>query len=125
MDFIKIKNKDERIYTINNGTNNEYLINFLARNNLLVSVTNELITFHVDNLVSLSVPLSENLIKQFISDIGSQILYLKEKDIAISYFDIDDIIMINGNTFLFNNPKKLFKLTKKLAPGGKKKYGEK
>jgi len=123
MDFIKIKNKEERIYTINNGKNNEYLINFLARNNLLVSVTNELISFQVDNLVSLFIPLSEDLIKRFISDIGSQILYLKEKDIAISYFDIDDIIMINGNTFLFNNPKKLFKLTKKLLSGDKKKVG--
>lgn len=113
MDFIKIQNEDEKIYTIENNINNKYIINFLARNNLLISVTNDKITFGVDTLVSLKEPLDDNIVKNFIYDIGSQIFDLKDENIAIKYFSITDIVVINSDIFLFINPTKLFTLLSK------------
>ena len=119
MEFISLKNKDKKIYSIkNNGDNgdngdNRYIINFLARNNILISVTNEFITFGVDTISILQNKLDDKFIEKFIYDIGSQILYLKDEKIAIQYFSIEDIVVINSDIFLFINPNKLFKLLDK------------
>lgn len=114
MDFIKIQNEDDKIYTIENNINNKYIINFLARNNLLISVTNNKITFGADSFISLdTVNVKEIMWDKFIHDIGSQILYLKDEKIAIKYFSITDIVIINSDIFLFINPNKLFTLLNK------------
>ena len=113
MEFINIENKDEKIYTIDNNINNKYIINFLDRNNSLISVTNNKITFGADSLVSLNKIKEEIIWTKFIYDLGSQILYLKEEKIAIKYFSIEDIIVINSDIFLFINPNKLFILLNK------------
>ncbi len=116
MEFISLKNQDKKIYSIkNNGDNgdNKYIINFLARNNILISVTNEFITFGVDTISVLQNKLDDKFIKKFIYDIGSQILYLKEEKMAIKYFSLEDIIIINSDIFLFINPNKIFSLLDK------------
>ena len=53
MEFISLKNQDKKIYSIKNNVDNKYIINFLARNNILISVTNEFITFGVDTINAL------------------------------------------------------------------------
>ena len=58
MEFIT--QKDKKIYTIENNQNNKYLIYFLSINNLLSSVTNDLITFQVDSLNSIHEKLKSN-----------------------------------------------------------------
>ena len=113
MEFIHLKNKEKKIYSIKNTLDSEYIINFLARNNSLVSVTNEDIVFGVDTIEPLSNKLDDKFIKKFTNDIGSQILYLKENKLAIKYFNIEDIIIINSDIFLFINPSKLFALLNK------------
>lgn len=113
MEFISLKNKEKKIYSISNNVNNKYIINFLARNKILISVTNEFITFGVDSIELLQNNLHDNLIKKFIYDMGSQILYLKEEKIGVKYFSIEDIVVINSNIFLFINPNKLFELLNK------------
>ena len=54
MEFIHLKNKEKKIYSIKNTLDSGYIINFLARNNILVSVTNEDIVFGVDTIEPLS-----------------------------------------------------------------------
>jgi len=113
MEFINIENKDEKLYTINNNINNKYIINFLSRNNLLTSVTNDKITFGADSLIPLN-KIKEGITwTKFIYDLGSQILYLKDERIAIKYFSIKDIVIINSDIFLFINPNKFFALLNK------------
>ena len=117
MEFISLKNPDKKIYSIKNNVDNKYIINFLARNNILISVTNEFITFGVDTINTLQKKfdnkLDDKLINKFIYDMGSQILYLKEEKMAIKYFSIEDIVVINSDIFLFVNPNKLFTLLDK------------
>ena len=36
MDFIKIENEKEKIYTIKNADSNGYLVNFLSENDLIL-----------------------------------------------------------------------------------------
>ena len=114
MEFLKIKDKEKKIYTIENNNNNKYLVHFLSKNNFIISITNEVINFQVDSLETLeNKHLNETLIKKFIYDLGSQILYLKEEKLGIKYFDLDDFLVINTNCFLFINPNKLFTLLNK------------
>lgn len=113
MEFINLKNEEKKIYSIENNINNKYIINFLARNNILISVTNNFITFGVDTIVPLHNKLRDEVNKKFIYDIGSQILYLKEEKLGIKYFSMKDIVIINSNIFLFVNPNKLFALLNK------------
>jgi hypothetical protein len=114
MDFIKIENKTEKIYTIKNSSLNNYLVNFLSENNLILTLTNDLITFQVDSLESFeNKKLDALLLEKFIYDLGYQILYLKDEKLGIKYFSLDDLVIINGNTFLFINPNKLFSLLNK------------
>ena len=117
MEFITLKNEGKN--TIKNTPNSKYIVDFLSRNNLLISVTNELITFGADSIISLDKLGRENgtkkiledkLNKKFIYDIGSQILELKEENLGITYFSLEDIVIINSSIFLFINPKKLFAL---------------
>ena len=117
MEFITLKNEGKN--TIKNTPNSKYIVDFLSRNNLLISVTNELITFGADSIISLDKLGRENgtkkiledkLNKKFIYDIGSQILELKEENLGITYFSLEDIVVINSSIFLFINPKKLFDL---------------
>jgi len=111
MNFINIKNKEKKLYSINY---NNYLEWFLADKNLLVSVSSDIITFRADSLVSMAKHvktkfLTDDLLSKFVYDLGSQILYLKDNNIGIFYFDLNDIIIINSSDFLFINPNKLFK----------------
>ena len=117
MEFITLKNDGKN--TIKNISNSKYIVDFLSRNNLLISVTNELITFGADSIISLDKLGRENgtkkiledkLNKKFIYDIGSQILELKEENLGITYFSLEDIVVINSSIFLFINPKKIFAL---------------
>lgn len=112
MDFIKIKDKDKKLYTIDNNENNEYLLHFLSNNNLIISTTKDVITFQVDSIKSLKKNnfLDTLHLLKFIYDLGSQILYLKDKNLGITYFSLSDLLMINDNTFVFINPNKLFPL---------------
>ena len=113
MEFITIKDEKEKIYTIENNINNKYIINLLDRNKITNSVT-DVITFDVDTIVPLRQILdNDQLIKKFIYDIGSQMLYLKDEKLAIKYFSVDDIVVINSDIFLFINPNKLFALLNK------------
>ena len=52
MDFIKIENGKEKIFTIKNSNLTNYLVNFLSENDLIRTITNDLITFQVDSLDS-------------------------------------------------------------------------
>jgi hypothetical protein len=114
MEFITLTNKEKNIYTINNISSGKYIINFLARNDILFEVTNDFITIEVDKLGPLTdKERTDEFIHKFIYDIGSQILYLKEEKLAIKYFSLEDIIVINSNIFLFINPNKLFALLNK------------
>lgn len=117
MEFITLKNDGKN--TIKNISNSKYIVNFLSRNNLLISVANDLITFGADSIISLDKLGRENgtkkiledkLNKKFIYDIGSQILELKEENLGITYFSLEDIVVINSSIFLFINPKKIFHL---------------
>jgi hypothetical protein len=84
MDFIKIENKTEKIYTIKNSSLNNYLVNFLSENNLILTLTNDLITFQVDSLESFeNKKLDALLLEKFIYDLGYQIFYLKVKIIYL------------------------------------------
>ena len=110
MDFIHIENLKKKIYTIQY---NNYLEWFLSDKNLLVSVSSDKITFQIDSLLSLhdyikTNFLNEKFLNKFIYDLGSQILFLKNDNIGISYFSLNDIIIINNTHFLFINPNKLF-----------------
>ena len=113
MEFINIENKDEKLYTIDNNINYKYIINFLSRNNLLTSVANDKITFGADSLIPLDKIMEEIIWNKFIYDLGSQILYLKDEKIAIKYFSVKDIVIINSDIFLFINPNKFFVLLNK------------
>ena len=114
MNFIKIENEKEKIYTIKNTDYNGYLVNFLSENNLILTLTNDLITFQVDSLESFeNKKLDTLLLEKFIYDLGYQILYLKDEKLGIKYFSLNDLIIINGDTFLFINPNKLFPLLNK------------
>jgi len=119
MDFIHAENLEKKLYTINY---NNYLEWFLSENNLVVSVNSDKIIFQVLSLISLDEYiktnfLSENYLHKFIYDLGSQILFLKENNIGISYFSLSDIVIINDNHFLFINPSKLFKKGKEFKEG--------
>lgn len=114
MEFLKIKDKEKKIYSIQNEPYNKYLVNFLSENNFIISLTTQVVNFQVDSLETLENQfLSDTLLQKFIYDLGFQILYLKEEKLGISYFDIKDILVINKNCFLFINPNKLFTLLNK------------
>ena len=107
MEFIKEKTK--KIYTIETNDTNDYLKIFLQEKGLLVS--GDIISFGIDSISSLAdAKLNDNYITKFIYDLGYQILYLKNNNLGIKYFDINDIIVINSNIFVFINPNKIFKL---------------
>ena len=114
MNFIKIENEKDKIYTIKNTDFNGYLVNFLTENNLILTLTNDSITFQVDSLESFeNKKLDTLLLEKFIYDLGYQILYLKDENFGIKYFSLDDFVIINNDTFLFINPNKLFALLNK------------
>ena len=114
MDFIKIENEKEKLCTIKNTDFNGYLVNFLTENNLILTLTNDSITFQVDSLESFeNKKLDTFLLEKFIYDLGYQILYLKDENLGISYFSLDDLVIINRDIFLFINPNKLFTLLNK------------
>lgn len=115
MEFISLLDKQKNLYTITNNISNKYIITFLSENKLLVSVTNDLITFGADTLKDLSNNLDINYIdtKKIIYDVGCQILLLKEEKMGIKYFDIKDIVVINSNIYLFINQNKLYNLLDK------------
>lgn len=118
MEFITVENSEKNLYNIEyniayNAYNN-YLQLFLDKNNLLHSFSSNKISFQANSLQSLddyikTQFLSEDNLKKFIYDLGSQILFLKENGIKIPYFSLGDIIIINHNNFLFINSKKLIK----------------
>jgi hypothetical protein len=117
MDFIKTKEK--KTYTIINNSNNKYIISFLSHYNLIVSITDDSITFTADSIESLQTFNKNNknntdfFINNFIFDIGCQLLLLKESHIGIKHFNLSDIIILNNNIFLFINPNMLYKLLDK------------
>ena len=114
MNFIKIENEKKKIYTIKNNDSNGYLVNFLSENNLILTLTNDSITFQVDSLESFeNNKLDTLLLEKFIYDLGYQILYLKDENLGISYFSLSDLVIINRDIFLFINPNKLFTLLNK------------
>lgn len=115
MEFITVKNKEQKLYTIPNNLNNKYLIQFLALYDLTISVTDSLITFEADSVKSLEkdTVLPDKLDTKFIYDIGSQLMFLKENRLGIKYINSTDIVIINSDIFLFINPNMLFELLNK------------
>lgn len=118
MEFITEENSEKKLYNIEYNiayiAYNNYLQLFLDKNNLLDSLSSNKISFQANSLQSLddyikTQFLSEDNLKKFIYDLGSQILFLKENGIKIPYFSLGDIIIINQNNFLFINSKKLIK----------------
>jgi hypothetical protein len=115
MEFVEVKSKEQKIYTIVNNLNNKYIIQFLTLYGLINSVTDNLITFEVDSIEFLrdNVILSDKLDTKFIYDIGYQLTVLKENKLGVKYFTPSDIVIINSNIFLFINPNMLFELLNK------------
>jgi len=126
MEFIKI-NAEKKKYTINydyykHNNYYAYLKQFLSnvdtKLNLDVSITSSEIIFKAESVESLDKYDKENFLKdeyidKFIYDLGTQIMFLKDKNIGILYFSLKDIIIINSNIFLFINPNKLFSISSK------------
>ena len=113
MDNISFKYNN--IYTIPNNNNNKYIITFLSNYNLIKSIDNNFITLNVDSIKPLEdnsyiEKKSDKYINKFIYDIGSQILLLKHYNLAIKYFNLSDIVVINSDIFLFINNNMLFTL---------------
>lgn len=115
MEFITLKNKDQKLYTISNNLNNKYIIQFLTLYGLINSITNDIITFGVDSieLIKDDMILLDKLDSNFIYDIGSQLLLLKDNKLGVKYIKPSDIVIINSNIFLFVNPNMLFELLNK------------
>lgn len=96
---------------------NEYIVSFLSQYNIIKSIDKNNINIGAVGVEGLEKRKSKNnseLIYKFIYDIGSQILLLKDMNIGIKYFSLSDIVLINSNIFLFNNPDKLYKLLEKI-----------
>ena len=111
MDFINIENNKKKIYNVEY---HNYLELFLSDKKLLLSLSSNTISFQANSIQSLDQYiknkfLNNNYINNFIYDLGSQILFLKDNNIGILYFSLSDIIIINDTHFLFINPTKLFK----------------
>lgn len=109
-------NFENGVYKIPNNLKNKYLITFLSQYKIIKSIEPDFITVNSDNIKPLNS--DENIIKyskdlyinKFIYDIGCQILLLKQYNLAIKYFSLDDIIVINDDIFVFINNDMLFDL---------------
>ena len=66
--------------------------------------------FKAVSLTALNEFLDFSLVENFIYDLGSQILSLKEEGRGVLYIGLSDIVIINSNHFLFINPNKLFSI---------------
>jgi len=111
MNFIHVENDKKKLYNIEY---NNYLELFLFDNKLLHDVSYNKIVFKAESIQSLDLYiktkfLNDDYLQKFIYDLGSQILFLQENNIRISYFTLSDIVIINDTHFLFINPNKLFK----------------
>ena len=53
MEFIAVKNKEHKIYTISNNLNNKYIIQFLKLYDVISSRTVDLIIFEVDSILTI------------------------------------------------------------------------
>ena len=115
MDFVAVKNKEQKVYTISNNVNNKYIIQFLGLYNVVSSVTDDLITFEVDSIEFLKddAILPDKFATKFIYDIGCQLIFLKENRLGVKYLSPTDIVVINSTIFLFINPNMLFELLNK------------
>jgi len=115
MEFITLKNKEQKLYTISNNLNNKYIIQFLTLYGLINSTTNDVITFEVDSIevIKENTILLDKFDTKFIYDIGCQLLLLKDNKLGVKYISPSDIVIINSNIFLFINPNMLFELLNK------------
>jgi hypothetical protein len=115
MEFITLKNKEQKLYTISNNLNNKYIIQFLTLYNLIISITNDVITFGVDSIEGLNdnIILADKFDTNFIYDIGCQLMFLKDNKLGVKYINPSDIVIINSTIFLFINPNMLFELLNK------------
>ena len=115
MEFITVKNKEKKLYTIPNNLNNKYLIQFLTLYHLTTSITDNIITFEADSIEVLKkgAVLLDKFDTKFIYDIGCQLMFLKENRLGVKYISPTDIVIINSNIFLFINPNMLFELLNK------------
>ena len=114
MDNLTFKGNEN--YTISNSINNKYIITFLSQYNIIKSIDDRSITINANSVHTLddpSNPINKNkdkFINKFIYDIGCQILLLKEDNLAIKYFSLSDILVINSEIFLFINNNMIFEL---------------
>ena len=106
-------NFENSVYKIPNNYKTKYLVTFLSHYDIIKSIDENFITINSDNIQQLSSDHNiSKYINKFIYDIGSQILLLKQYNLAITYFNLTDFIIINDNIFVFINNDKLFDLLK-------------
>ena len=110
MDYIK-KRDGEDIYEIEYNKYNGYLENFLSNSGLIISNESNNVVFKAVSLTVLNEFLDFSLVENFIYDLGSQILSLKEEGHGVLYIGLSDIVIINSNHFLFINPTVIFPLS--------------
>lgn len=112
MEYITLK--DDGNYTISNTINSKYIVTFLSQYNIINSIDNNFITITANNIQTLDtfqkLDNKDKYINKFIYDIGCQILLLKQYNLAIKYFSLSDIIVINDDIFLFISNNMLFEL---------------
>lgn len=112
MEYITLKENGN--YTISNTINSKYIVTFLSQYNIINSIDNNFITITANNIQTLDtfqkLDNKDKYINKFIYDIGCQILLLKQYNLAIKYFSLSDIIVINEDIFLFISNNMLFEL---------------
>ena len=87
-----------------------YIADFLEDKNLIISIDPRKIRFSADRIESLNLVSDGGLIRHVIYDLSFQILALRCDGKTIGVFDVNDIVVINANIFLFNNPALIYDL---------------
>jgi hypothetical protein len=111
MEFIEMDS--ENVYKIPNTFHNDYIKSFLNQFGIISNIDDNFITIKVSSIETLNKKSDDALIHKFIYDIGCQILLLKKNNLAIKYFNLEDIVIINSNIFLFINPNMIYELLEK------------
>ena len=106
----EVNKKQEGVYAFSNM---RHLSEYLSNTTLKFNKNGDKIEVFAESLQSLRQYLEQQRDRsvqdciKMIYDLGSQILFLERKGEGILFFDLDDIIVLNDNFFLFVNASKL------------------
>ena len=117
-DYLTIKNTKKKKFSLKININNEKNIilweKVLFKHFKIKKKTNKEFIINAEKIEKLSKLLKNNkinyhIVLKLLDDISKQIFSLKKNRYGIIQFDIDDIIIVDGENFLFINPNKIEK----------------